>query len=199
MAFVFSPMLFEPPVTAALNHLLEAEPWARERLVGFAGAIVEMRPALLPALRLSITPDGFLSPAAPEGGAPSLVLTFGPDVLPALLRGQDHLMRAVQAEGDSRLASEMLFLVRHLRWDAEEDLAGVLGDVAAHRLAAGARELFASQREALARTAENLADYLLEERQLLAHPASFEEHRAAVSDLSNAIERLDKRVGRLAG
>ena len=199
MAFVFSPMLFESPVTAALNHLLEAEPWARERLVPFAGSIVEMRPALLPPLRLSITPDGCLSPARREEVAPSLVLTFGPDVLPALIRGEDHLMRVVQTEGDARLAAEMLFLVRHLRWDAEEDLARVLGDVAAHRLAAGARDLFASQREALARTAENVADYLLEERQLLAHPASFEEHRAAVSELSNAIERLEKRVDRLAG
>ena len=199
MAFVFSPMLFEPPVTAALNHLLEAEPWARERLAAFAGSIVEMRAALLPPLRLSITPDGCLAPAGREEAVPSLVLTFGPDVLPALIRGEDHLMRAVRTEGDSRLAAEMLFLVRHLRWDAEEDLARVVGDVAAHRLTTGARDLFASQREALARTAENLADYLLEERQLLAHPASFEEHRAAVSDLSNAIERLEKRVDRLAG
>ena len=199
MAFVFSPMVFEPPVTVALNHLLEAEPWARERLAGFAGAIVEMRAALLPPLRLSITPDGCLSPAGREEVAPSLVLTLGADVLPALIRGEDHLARAVHTEGDSRLAAEMLFLVRHLRWDAEEDLARVLGDVAAHRFAAGARELFDSQREALARTAENLADYLLEERQLLAHPASFEEHRTAVADLGNAIERLEKRVERLAG
>ena len=192
-------MLFESPVTVALNHLLEAEPWARERLARFAGAVVEMRAALLPPLRLSISPDGWLSPAGLEEAAPSLVLTFGPDVVPALIRGEDHLMRAVQAEGDSRLAAQMLFLVRHLRWDAEEDLARVLGDVTAHRLAASARELLASQREALARTAENVADYLLEERQLLAHPASFEEHRAAVADLRAAIERLEKRIDGLAG
>jgi ubiquinone biosynthesis protein UbiJ len=91
----------------------------------------------------------------------------------------------------------MLFLVRYLRWDAEEDLSRVLGDVAAHRLAAGAREFFASQREALARTAENLVDYMLEERELVAHPASFAEHRLAVAHLRDAIERLEKRVDRL--
>ena len=198
MAFVFSPMRLEPPVTLALNHLLDAEPWARERLSPFSGATVELRFPLLPALRLAITQAGRLSPAGREVAA-SLVLTFGPEVLPALIRGEDHLARAVHTEGDPKLAAEMLFLVRHLRWDAEEDLARLLGDVTAHRLAAGARDLFAAQREALARTAENFVDYVLEERQLVAHPALFEEHRGAVADLRNAIERLEKRVERLAG
>ena len=198
MAFVFSPMMLEPPATVALNHLLDAEPWARERLSPFAGAIIELRFPLLPPMRLAITQGGRVSPAGRDIAA-SLVLSFGPEVVPALIRGEDHLARAVHTEGDSKLAGEMLFLVRHLRWDAEEDLARVLGDVAAHRLAAGARGLFAAQREALARTAENFADYVREERQLIAHPASFEEHRIAVADLRNAIERLEKRVDRLAG
>ena len=198
MAFVFPPMRLEPPVTVALNHLLDAEPWARERLSAFTGATVELRFPLLPPMRLAITQAGRLSPAGREVAA-SLVLTFGPEVLPALIRGEDHLVRAVRTEGDPTLAGEMLFLVRHLRWDAEEDLARLLGDVTAHRLAAGARDLFAAQREALARTAENFVDYVLEERQLVAHPASFEEHRVALADLRNAIERLEKRVDRLAG
>lgn len=198
MAFVFPPMMLEPPVTVALNHLLDAEPWARERLTPFAGAIVELRFPLFPPMRLAITEAGRLSPADREVAA-SLVLTLGPEVVPALIRGGDYLARAVHTEGDPGLATEMLFLFRHLRWDAEEDLARVLGDVAAHRLAAGARDLFAAQREALARTAENLAEYVLEERQLVAHPASFEEHRGAVAALRNAIERLEKRVDRLAG
>jgi ubiquinone biosynthesis protein UbiJ len=190
-------MMLEPPVTVALNHLLNAEPWARERLAAFAGATVELRFPLLPPMRFAITEPGRLS-AAGRDVAASLVLTFGPEVVPALIRGEDHLAKAVRTEGDPRLATEMLFLVRHLRWDAEEDLARVLGDAAAHRLAAGARDLFAAQREALVRTAENFAEYVREERQLVAHPALFEEHRVAVAELRNAIDRLEKRVERLA-
>lgn len=189
-------MPFEPPVAAALNHLLDAEPWARERLVAFADSIVELRCDPLPPLRLAITSEGRLRPAGPA--AASLVMKFGPDVIPALIKGEDHVLRAVKTEGDAKLASEMLFLVRYLRWDAEEDLSRVLGDVAAHRLASGAREFFASQRDALARTAENIVDYMLEERELVAHSESFEEHRLAVAQLRGAIERLEKRVGRLA-
>jgi ubiquinone biosynthesis protein UbiJ len=33
----------------------------------------------------------------------------------------------------------------------------------------------------------------------VAHPALFEEHRVAVAELRNAIERLEKRLDRLAG
>ena len=114
MAFVFSSMPFEPPVAAALNHLLEAEPWARERLAPFAGAVIELRPALLPPMRLEVTSEGRLWPARREEPA-SLVMMFGPEVVPALLKGEDHLLRVVRTEGDSELAKEMLFLVRHLR------------------------------------------------------------------------------------
>lgn len=198
MAFVFSLMAFEPPVVAALNHLLDAEPWARQRLAAFAESIVELRPAALPQMRLAITSDGRLRPA-PPGEPASLVLKFGPEAVPAMLKGEDHLLRAVHTEGDSRLANEVLLLVRYLRWDAEEDLSKVLGDVAAHRVAATTRDFFASQRQALARTAESIVDYLLEERQLVTHAATFEEHRFAVAQLRDAIERLEKRVDRLAG
>ncbi len=198
MAFVFAPMPFEPPVAAALNHLLEAEPWARERLAPFSGAALELRVPLLPALRLTVTGEGRLRPAEPAEPA-SLVMTFSPDVVPAALKGEDHLLRAVAVEGDSRFANEVLFLFRHLRWDAEEDLARVLGDAAAHRVASTAREFLAWQREAFSRAAENLMDYALEERRLVAHRASFEEHRSAVAQLRDALERLEKRLDRLAG
>ena len=198
MAFVFSPMPFEPPVAAALNHLLEAEPWARERLAPFSGAALELRVPLVPALKLAVTGEGRLRPAQPAEPA-SLVLTFGPEIVPAALKGEDHLLRAVGVEGDSKFANEVLFLFRHLRWDAEEDLARVLGDAAAHRVASTARQFLTWQREAFSRAAENLMDYALEERRLVAHRASFEEHRSAVAQLRDALERLEKRLDRLAG
>ena len=198
MAFVFSHMPFEPPVAAALNHLLQAEPWARERLIPFSGAALELRLPLLPALRLAVTGEGRLRPALQTESA-SLVMTFGPGVVPAAFQGEDHLLRAVKTEGDSRLANEVLFLFRHLRWDAEEDLARVLGDAAAHRVASTARQFLSWQKEAFSRVAENLMDYALEERQLIAHRLSFEEHRSAVAQLRDALERLEKRLDRLAG
>ena len=56
-------MQFESPIAAALNHLLESEPWARERLAPFAGEALELRAPPLPALRFLVAADGRLSAA----------------------------------------------------------------------------------------------------------------------------------------
>jgi len=44
----------ETPLVAAINRVLEAEGWARERLAPFAGEALELRAPPLPALRFSI-------------------------------------------------------------------------------------------------------------------------------------------------
>jgi len=189
---------FESPVAAALNHLLGAEPWARERLAPFAGETLELHFPVLPALRFAVAADGRLA-LAPAEAQPSLAIAFGPAALPALLKGEDHFMRAVEVSGDPGFANAVLFLFRHLRWDAEEDLARLVGDGPAHRFAEAARGFAAWHGDALARLAENLMDYAVEEQRLLADRGGFEEFRGAVSRLRDALERLEKRVERLAG
>ena len=47
----------------------------------------------------------------------------------------------VRIEGDVQLAAEVNWLVDHVRWDLEEDLSKIVGDVAAHRLGDLARGL----------------------------------------------------------
>ena len=49
----------------------------------------------------------------------------------AVLRGDKP---AVRIEGDVQLAAEVNWLADHVRWDMEEDLARIVGDVPAHTL-----------------------------------------------------------------
>lgn len=183
MAFVF-----------ALNHLLRAEPWARERLAPFAGECVEIDAAPLPVVRVTIEAGGSL---APGGGAASLLVRIGPSILPGLARGEEHALRAVEVSGNARLASEVMLLVRHLRWDFEEDLSRLFGDVAAHRLAEAARRLAAWHVDAARRLSAALADYATDERRLLVRRDELATLGADVSRLRDALERLDKRISRL--
>ena len=46
---------------------------------------------------------------------------------------------SVHIEGDVQLAAEVNWLADHVRWDLEEDLSRVLGDVPAHMLTQAAR------------------------------------------------------------
>jgi ubiquinone biosynthesis protein UbiJ len=186
------------PFSLALNHLLDAEPQARERLAAFAGAVVEWRAPPLPALTFTILPGGRVEAGGTE---PVLAVTLKPEFVAALGKGEDHLMRAVEVSGDPRLAAEVMWLVRHLRGAlpdiAEEDLSRLFGDVAAHRLAQGARSLFAWQADAVRRLAESFADYVTEENRMVVGRAEHEAFAAGVVRLRDALERLDKRIGRL--
>ena len=184
----------ESPLVLALNRLLEAEAWARERLAPFAGETVELRAPPLPALRFAIVEGGRLAP----GARASLTLTLQPGSLAALFRGEEHFMRTVGIDGNAQLAHEVLHLARHLRWDAEEDLSRLVGDAAAHRVASLARDLAAWQLDAARRLAESFMEYAQEEGRLLAPRAGYAAFAAEVARLRDALERLEKRVGRLA-
>jgi ubiquinone biosynthesis protein UbiJ len=182
------------PFSFALNRLLDADPQARERLAPFAGETVELRAAPLPGLRFVILPGGRIEAG---GEAPALVISLGPAAAAAWLRGEEHFMRSVDVAGDARLASEVMVLLRHLRWDAEEDLAKVVGDVAAHRLTDLARGFAAWQVDAARRLAEAFADYAVEEKRLLVSGRDLAYFSSEVARLRDAVERLDKRVRRL--
>ncbi len=187
---------FESPIAAALNRLLESEAWARERLRPFAGETVEFAFPPLPALRLAIQQDGRITPAERDT-EPSLLVRLGPDAVSALLRGEEHFMRAVDVSGNAKLASEVLLLVRHLRWDVEEDLARVVGDVAAHRVVGWARTFAGWQRDVARRLADNTMEYVIEERRMLVPRGEFETQAAAVARLRDALARFEQRLRRL--
>lgn len=189
-------MPLETPFAAALNRLLGSESWARERLAPFAGETLELRAPPLPALRFRVREDGRLSPAVPEAAA-SLAVTFGPGALAAALQGEEQLLRAVEVAGNARLASEVMFLVRHLRWDAEEDAARLIGDVAAHRLFATLRGAAAWHAETARRLAGSLVEYATEEARLIVRRVDLAELARNNAQLRDGLERLEKRIDRL--
>ena len=190
-------MNFESPFAAALNALLESEPWARERLAPFAGEALEIRAPPLPRLRFAVAADGRLGAALPAA-EPSLVVTIRPEALAAALQGEDHLLRSIDVAGNANLAGEVMFLVRHLRWDVEEEIAKFAGDAAAHRLAGLARDAAAWHADAARRIAGSFVEYAAEEKQVLVKRVELEAIATAHARLRDGLERLEKRIERLA-
>ena len=184
------------PGVYALNHLLSAEAWARDKLKPYAGQCVEFRSSPLPALRLQILDTGLLANAA-QDATPNLVVTIGSGALPALLQGEEALMREIKIEGNADLASTVQYLFRHLRWDMEEDLSKVFGDVIAHRLVEQGSRLAAWNREAVGKLAQNFTEYWIEENPMLAKPADVRRFLSEADQLRDDLARLEKRVDAL--
>ena len=185
-----------PPLQAAFNHLLGQASWARERLRPFAGRTARF--ALTPLEgAFCITPDGLAGAPDPTVEQADVTVTL-PATAPLLaLQGIDVLMRGVRIEGAVDVAEAVGFVLRNLRWDAEDDLSRLVGDIAAHRLVGGAQQLFAWQQQAARNLAENLAEYFTEESPLIARRDEVRAFSAEVDILRDDIARLQKRVERL--
>src|SRR6267378_6376811 len=182
--------MIERGALVALNHLLEQQPWAAERLRPFAGQAVEFRCPPFPDLRFAITDNGLLDRAQAET-ASALVVKLTPGSLPFLLARDETARKQVEIEGSADLASAVDHLFRDLRWDFEDDLSKVFGDLVAHRLASGGRAFVAWQREAALRLAENLVEYWTEEQPLLARPADVAKFCRDVDTLRDDVARLE--------
>ena len=132
-----------------LNHVLMSEPEAMARLARQKGQRIELLWDRV-QLQLSPTPAGLLERGRFDGF--DLRLTVTEDTPVALV---STLARAdkpkVRIEGDVQLAAEINWLIDHVRWDAEEDLARLVGDATAHTLAEAARKALASLRSFVAR------------------------------------------------
>ena len=186
---------FTLPAVAAINHLLAQEAWARALLVRHAGkdACID---AGLARLRMLVGPDGLLE-ASQGDTAASVTIRVKPADLPLIAQDRTRALSYVKIEGDAEFANVISQLANGLRWDAEHDLERVVGPLGAHRLVATARGAAGGATEAGRRLAENLAEFLAEERPVLVRPAQREAFAADVVRLRDDVERTAKRVARL--
>jgi ubiquinone biosynthesis protein UbiJ len=131
-----------------LNHVLMSEPEAMARLARQKGQRIELVWDRM-QLQLSPTPAGLLERGHFEGFDLRLTVTEESPVsiVSALARGDKPKVRI---EGDVQLAAEVNWLIDHVRWDAEEDLARLIGDAPAHTLAQAARQAMMALRSFVA-------------------------------------------------
>ncbi|MDH5263211.1 MAG: ubiquinone biosynthesis protein [Betaproteobacteria bacterium] len=176
----------------AINRLTAATPLARERLMRFAGKTAVFRVGPLP-VALTVQTTGEVLPAA-EGAAGDLEVRLSPFLLPRLAAHDEAAYRDVETTGDVEFAGEVAFLAKHLKWDVEEDLSKVVGDAAANRMVTAARGAAAWGKDASERMAAGAAEYFTEEDPLIASRVKVEDFVAGVSELRDAVERLEKRI-----
>lgn len=180
---------------ATFNHLLQAQPWSLTRLRRHAGKTIRVNlPPLL--LLLAIDHDGLLAAAEPDAVADA-TLGVSPLALFHVIASSPLPQELVHTAGDTGLAVDFGNVMRGLRWDAEEDLSGIFGDVLGHRMARTGAELFAARKRAVENLLGNLAEYWTEERPLLARHADVERFIGAVDAARDDVERLEKRISRL--
>jgi ubiquinone biosynthesis protein UbiJ len=141
--------------------------------------------------------EGGLLAAASAEAVPEVSIAL-PATAPLLaLQGNDAVMRAARIDGSVDFAEALGHVIRNLRWEVEEDLSRLIGDTAAHGVAMGARRFIAGQRKAAHNLAENVAEYLTEEAEMVARRDAIADFGDEIDRLRDDVARLEKRVQRL--
>lgn len=189
------PML-ESFVLPAVNHVLRGNRWALARLTPLAGRVVRFEAAPF-ILRLAIRDDGVLEAAASDA-VPDATIRVTPGVAARLLARDKSAWSEVDVSGDTELAATVNQVWRNVRWDFEEDLARLFGDIPAHRMAEAGRRLQRWSEQSADSVARSLAEYWTEEAPLIASRYDIEQFNAEVDGLRDDAARLEKRIERLS-
>lgn len=190
----FSPSHIFP---AAINHLLAQEAWARAKLIPHAGKIAVLDGGVL-AARLKVTADGMLEAAAVDDVA-AVTIRVALSDLPVIMQNRERAFSYVKIDGDADFANTISQLSQGLRWEAEDDLSKFVGDIAANRIAGGARSAAHAAKSLHQSVSENVAEYFLEENPMLIRPQAVTEFTADVTRLRDDVARLAKRIEKLKG
>lgn len=208
---------FGTPVTATLNHLLSRQPALAAKLGAHAGKVAAIDAGLL-QIALHVGADGLLQDArvadseadgvasanAADAGsgarisdAANVAIRINPADLPQILADMGRAFAYVTISGDAEFAKTISDVANGLHWEVEEDLAPLVGDIAAVRIAQAGREAVEVVKTGGRKLAENVAEYLLEENPTLLYRSAGDAFAADVAVLRDDVERLAKRIALL--
>ena len=180
-----------------INHLLRSASWACDALKRHAGKTSRFEIFPL-AVTLTVLANGEVA-AASAGAEPAATVRLGPGLMLRLAARDESAWREIDIAGDTDFASALHHVARNLRWDIEEDLSRIFGDVAAHRMAETGRAFQRWGEQAAENTARSFSEYWTEEQPLIANARDLEEFGRAVDQLRDDAARLEKRIEQLTG
>jgi ubiquinone biosynthesis protein UbiJ len=178
----------------SLNHLLRQSPGAAETLRRHGGRSVRFDLAVA-QFDFRIADDGYFSEAAVD--LPDAVIRPTAALLARLPFFGREALRDADYSGDAALLQSLDKVFRGLEWDAEADLAPLVGDVAAHRLAAAGHDALQTLQHSARALGQNVSEYLVEEAELMARRVDVERFNHAVDTLADDVARLEARLARL--
>jgi ubiquinone biosynthesis protein UbiJ len=188
------------PVANVLNKNIRSTTPARDLCRKLDGTVVAVRVRSTSLATWFVVHNDCLELTTECDAEPDVVIT-GSLITLARMAGEGGVgaLRdgSLELTGDAHLADDFQQLLEYAKPDIEEELSGVVGDVAAHRLGEFARGVSNWTRSASATMGANLREYLQEESRDA--PSRYEVERFAgnVNTLRDDVARLEARINRL--
>ena len=188
------------PAALMINRQIAAKTPARELCTQLADRAFAMRVPNTALAMYLVVEDDQLVLTGNYGQEPDVVISGSLFSL-ARLAGPagESLIRdgAVEISGDALLAQQFQKLLRFGRPDLEEELSGVIGDVAAHGIGRFVRGIEEWGREARSTMRQNVSEYLQEESRTVPGRHEVDDFRESVNTLRDDVARFEARLRKL--
>ena len=188
------------PVAKVLNRNIQESTPARELCLELSGTVVAVRISDTALAAYFIVDDEALDVVAASSQDPDVIIT-GSLLTLASLAGQSGTTAirdgSLDISGDAELAGQFQQLLSFARPDVEEELSGIVGDAAAHRLGELARGFGRWGRDARSTMGANIREYLQEESRDAPSRYEVEKFNTGVSKLRDDVDRIEARLNRL--
>jgi ubiquinone biosynthesis protein UbiJ len=188
------------PVAKVLNRNIQESTPARELCAQLSETVVAVRVRDTALVAYFVVSDEVLQVVTETAAEPDVIIV-GSLITLARMAGAsgEAAVRdgSLDLTGDAELAGQFQQLLSFAKPDIEEELSGVVGDVAAHRLGEFARGLGRWGREARSTVGANIREYLQEEGRDVPSRYEVERFSGKVSTLRDDVDRLEARLQRL--
>jgi ubiquinone biosynthesis accessory factor UbiJ len=188
--------MLKPLATRFLQHITNQNNWSRENLIGFAGKVVLFEIAFIKTYLL-ILEDGSLSIAG-ETAVPDATIHLPPSLALRLLAKDEAAKMQIKVGGDTHLATELSKILQLMRWDIEEDLSKIVGDIAANKTVSTSKQTIAEAKKQTVNLAEMLVEFWQEEKPILAKKRHVAKFNTEVDTLRSDVARFEKKLEKLA-
>ncbi|MFV1922094.1 MAG: SCP2 domain-containing protein [Methylotenera sp.] len=186
--------MLKPIASQLLQHITDQNNWSRKHLMPFAGKVLQFN--LVPiSTKLIILEDGSL--ATPDHAVADAIIHISPSLAIRLMAKDESAKMLIKIDGDSHLATEITKVLQHMRWDIEDDLSKIVGDIPANKIMAVAKESTHALKKQSTSLAEMLKEYWQEEKPVLAKKWQINQFNASVDILRSDVSRLEKRLNKL--
>jgi len=188
------------PIAGLLNRNISESTPARELCLKLSGTVVAVRVRNTALAAYFIVNDEVLDVVTSLADEPDVVIT-GSIITLARMAGQsgEAAIRdgSLDLTGDAETAQEFQQLLAFAKPDVEEELAGIVGDITAHRLGEIARGVGRWGRDARSTMGANIREYLQEESRDAPSRYEVDTFTSNVSTLRDDVDRVEARLNRL--
>ncbi|MEM7610671.1 MAG: SCP2 sterol-binding domain-containing protein [Pseudomonadota bacterium] len=194
---MLDPAILFKPLTSLINKRIGEQTVARDLAAELAGECMAIRVDGTGLAVFLHMVDGMLELRTRYEDEPSVVLSGSPLSL-AKLAGKDpqSVIRQgqVKMSGDALLGEKFQKLLRFAQPDLEDELAGVVGDVAAHQAGNLARSIAGAAESISDKLYSGFGDYLTEDSEALPSQEQFAAFRKDIEHLRDDVARAEARV-----